>query len=95
MGLLDLFNSDERRKDKVALQIDLATGVLEQCPVCRAVTDRMRDDRLSLAEAEAQAAFDRNDPQVALFAGDRDDLLRRLRSVREPLPFECICQDSG
>lgn len=95
MGLFDFFSSDERRKDKVAIAIDLKAGVLEECPVCRTVTDKQRDDRLPAADAEAHAAFDRNDPQVAIFKGDRDDLLKRLRSARKPLPYSCICEDAG
>ena len=64
MGLFDFFNSDERKKDKVALEIDLQTGVLEECPVCRNVFDHQHDERLAAADAEAHLAFDRNDPRV-------------------------------
>lgn len=97
MGLFAWFQSNraERKRDQAALEIDIAAGVLERCPICHAVSDRQRDDRLTAAEAAAQAAFERGDPLVAIFDGDREDLLRRLRKVREPLPYNCICQDSG
>ena len=97
MGLFDFFKGDkeQRARDQVALEIDIASGVLTRCPVCRAVTDRQRDDRLPAADVLAHEAFDRNDPQIAVFQGDRDDLLRRLRTVRNPLPYNCICQDAG
>lgn len=95
MGLFDFFNGDERSRDKVALEIDLEAGVLEQCPVCRSVFDRQHDERLPAADAAAHQAFDDNDPRVAIFNGDRDDLLARLRSVRKPIPYACICEDNG
>ncbi|HHI76047.1 MAG TPA: hypothetical protein ENJ94_02630 [Gammaproteobacteria bacterium] len=95
MGLFDFLLSDDARKDAVAVEIDLEAGVLERCDVCRAVFDRGHDDRLPAADALAHELFDRNDPRVALFRGDRDELLRRLRSAREPIPYNCICEDAG
>ena len=99
MGLFDFLNldkwRDESRKDAVAIEIDVATGVLERCPVCQTVFDRERDERLPAADLEAHQAFDRNDPRVAIFNGDRDDLLARLRRVRAPLPWNCTCDDAG
>jgi len=95
MGLFDLFNSDQRKKDQVAIEIDLRAGVLERCPVCRQVVDKQHDERLPAAELAAQQAFDRNDPLVAIFNGDRADLLARLRSAREPVPFSCLCDEAG
>lgn len=83
------------RRDRVAIEIDLAAGVLERCPVCRTITDRQRDDRLPAAELLAHQHFDHADPGVAPFDGDRDDLLRRLRSVRDRFPFACNCQEAG
>ncbi len=95
MGLLDFLRPPGHERDQVAIAIDLAAGVLEQCPVCRTVTDRQRDDRLPAADLLAHQRFDEQDPSVAVFRGDRDDLLRRLRSVRDRFDFNCICQDAG
>ena len=95
MGLFDFFNSDERKKNQVALEIDLEAGVLERCPVCRSVFDRQHDDRLAAADAIAHMDFDNNQPRVAIFEGDRDDLLKRLREVRKPVPYACICESEG
>jgi hypothetical protein len=91
MGFLDLFRRPGADRDQVAIEIDVATGVLERCPVCRCEIDRNRDDRLPAADLEVHQRFDRNDPSVAIFAGDRDDLLRRLRDVRRRIPFRCPC----
>ncbi len=95
MGLLDFLKSDDTRKNEIAIEIDVAAGVLERCDVCRAVFDRGHDDRLPTADALAHEMFDRNDPKVAIFTGDRDNLLRRLRSARKPIPYSCICENTG
>lgn len=100
MGLFDLFRralspSPEARRDRVAIEIDVAAGVLEECPVCRAITDKQRDDRLPAADLEAHQRFDHRHPSIAIFDGDRDDLLRRLRSVRDRFDYHCTCQQAG
>ena len=82
-------------RDQVAIEIDLAAGVLEECPVCRGISDRQRHDRLPVAELEVHQRFDRGDPSIAPFHGDRDDLLRRLRRVRDRFEYNCICKDAG
>jgi hypothetical protein len=95
MGFFDLFRRPGADRDKVAIEIDLAAGVLEECPVCRAVSDKQRDDLLPNADLMAHQRFDRADPSVAMFAGDRDDLLKRLRSVRDQFNYHCTCMDAG
>jgi len=96
MGLFDFFagNREEREKDKIAIDIDLHSGVLEQCSICGDIVDKQRDDRLPIADAEAHTAFDNHETQLNIFNGNRDDLIARLRSVREPMPYSCICEDS-
>jgi hypothetical protein len=32
---------------------------------------------------------------VAVFRGDRDDLLQRLRAVRGRFKYHCLCQEMG
>jgi len=91
MGFFDLFRRPGADRDKVAIEIDEATGVLERCLFCKSLINRNRDDRLAAADLEAHQRFDRHDPSVAVFAGDRDDLLRRLRSVRRDIAFRCPC----
>jgi hypothetical protein len=95
MDFFDFFRRPGASRDKVAIDIDLATGVLEECPVCRGLSDKQRDDRLPAADLEAHQRFDRNDPSVAVFQGDREDLLRRLRSVRDGVNYHCTCMDAG
>lgn len=95
MGIFDFFRRPGADRDKVAIEIDLATGVLEECPVCRGLSDKQRDDRLPAADLEAHRRFDQHDPSVAVFHGDREDLLRRLRSVRDGVNYHCTCVDAG
>lgn len=95
MGIFDFFRRRRDGRDQVAIEIDLAAGVLEECPVCRGISDKLRDDRLPAAELEVHQRFDHNHPSVATFQGDRDDLLRRLRSVRDRFSYHCRCMDAG
>ena len=95
MGLFDLFSGEERRKDAVAVDIDIDAGVLQRCDICRAVYDRGNDAQLPAADALAHELFECNDPRVAVFKGDREDLRRRLRSARKPIPYGCICENTG
>ncbi len=93
MGLLDLFRRPDASRDRAAIEIDLEVGVLERCPVCRTITDRQYDHRLPAAEQLAHQCFDRDDPRIAAFGGNRDDLLSRLRSVRDRFEYDCLCQE--
>jgi hypothetical protein len=95
MGLFDFLRRPDAARDQVAVDIDLEAGVLEACPVCRGIADRQRDDRLPAADLIAHQRFDAADPSIAPFDGDREDLLRRLRSVRDRFGYNCTCQDAG
>ena len=95
MGIFEHFRRPGADRDRVAIDIDLSAGVLEECPVCRSITDKQRDDRLPAAELEVHQRFDRNDRTVAVFDGDRHDLLQRLRSVRDRFEYHCICHSAG
>ena len=93
MGLFDLFKRPAAGLDQTAIEIDLKAGVLERCLVCRTITDPQEDQRLATADLLAHQCFDGGDPRVAKFAGNRDDLLSRLRSVRDRFEYDCICQE--
>lgn len=94
MGFLDRLFGQQRRRNDVAIEIDIQAGVLQRCDVCRAVSDKGHDERLPTADTIAHALFDRQDPAVAVFQGDRNDLLARLRRVRRAIPYSCICESS-
>ncbi len=95
MGIFDFFRRPGAARNEVAIEIDVAAGVLEECPVCRGLADKQRDERLPAAELEVHQRFDRNDPSIHVFNGDREDLLRRLRTVRDGINYHCTCMDAG
>lgn len=95
MGWFDFLRRPGADRDRVAIEIDLQAGVLYACPVCRGIADKQRDDRLPAAELEVHQRFDREDPSVAVFGGDRADLLRRLRAVRNRFDYHCTCENTG
>jgi hypothetical protein len=95
MGLFDFLRRPGDVLDAVAIEIDIEAGVLQRCPVCRTVSDKLRDDRLPAAEAIVHSRFDANDASVAPFHGDRSDLLARLRNVRDRFGYHCLCQEMG
>ncbi len=84
-----------RRKDplrRAAEQIDLDTGVLEQCPVCRDIVDKQRDDLLPMADDRAARLVAEGDALVRPFGGDLARLRKLLREVRKPCEFSCRCE---
>lgn len=95
MGWFDFLRRPGAERDAVAIRIDLDAGLLQQCPVCRAITDKGHDDRLAAAERIAVERLDAGDPGVAVFRGDRADLLQRLRDVRARFDYECDCAKGG
>ncbi|MCB1791058.1 MAG: hypothetical protein KDJ24_12245 [Gammaproteobacteria bacterium] len=95
MGIFDYYRRGDAARDRVAIEIDVAAGVLEECLVCRQIADKQRDDRLAVAELDVHQRFDHADPSVAVFNGDRDDLLRRLRTVRKRFDYHCLCHSTG
>ena len=95
MGHFEPFRQPDAKLDAVEIEIDHAAGLLDECPVCRGISDRQRADRLPASELLAQQRFDHADPSVAVFASDRGDLLRRLRSVRDRFDYNCICEEAG
>lgn len=95
MGIFDFFRRPGADRDKVAIEIDLAAGVLQRCRTCGGIADKLRDDRLPAADLLAHQRFDHNHPSIAVFQGDRDDLLHRLRSVRDKFGYNCSCENAG
>ena len=84
-----------RARRKAAIAIDLEAGVLEQCPVCRAIADKLRDDRLTTADTLAAERIAQASPEVAVFGGDLQALQAELREVRREFPYSCTCESIG
>lgn len=79
MGLPDGFRSPDAARNNAAIEIDVAARVRERWLFCNTLADNNRDDLLPVAGPEVHQGF------------DRDDLLRRLRPVRQRIPFRCSC----
>jgi hypothetical protein len=93
MGWRDLFSSESRTKRAAALAVGLESGLLQQCLVCREVTERHGGDTLLQAsERLAERWIAERDPRVDVFGGDAEALKRAIRELRRSAPFDCVCQ---
>ena len=82
-------------KRKLAVAIDLETGVLEACPVCRTIADKQVDENvLTRADAVVDRLFAENAPEVAVFNGDAQALKKQLRDVRKRYGYLCACENN-
>lgn len=96
MGLFNFFKKLHNNgvRDQVAIDINVQAGSLQKCPICQDVFDREHTEHLPDAEKEAVRRIETNDPSVACFDGDREDLLKRIHEVRKHVPYECTCMHS-
>lgn len=88
MGLFDLFSSTARKKRDAAIAVGLNTGLFQQCPVCREVTEKQTDKAL-LQETERQAEhmLTNADARVAAYRGDAEGLKEQIREIRKKGPL--------
>ena len=92
MGLLDFLISDSEKKRRAAVALALETGLLQECPVCREVTERDVSERmLEQTERRGEEWLARSDSRAAVFKGDREVMKRSVREVAKKAPFSCIC----
>lgn len=87
-----LFDGEENARRKAATAVGLEVGLLEECPVCREITDKQRDDRLGAADALADEWIARGDPRVTVFRRDTAALKEYLRKVRNRFDVLCTCE---
>ncbi len=92
--LFDRLFGREAEKRRIATTIAASTQVLEECPVCRGYADKQVGEEVQTRADEAiDALFDRNAPEVAIFSGDRDELKRLIRDVRNDYSYLCPCEE--
>lgn len=94
MGVLDFFKNlhNSHKRDQAAIDISVAVGALQQCPACQSVYDREHTELIPAAEQEGIKRIENNDKSVACFSGDKDDLIKRIYSIRPPIPYQCDCE---
>ena len=93
MGFLDFLFTTRQKKEKIATQIGLDSGLFEMCPVCHGVTEARNQIGLQQkTHALVHNLVTENDPKVALFNADEADLNQTIAKVAKDLPYHCICE---
>ena len=94
MGFLDFLLTTNQKKEKIATQIGLDSGLFEMCPVCHDVTEsRQAAAHRQETEDLIEQLIARNDPSIALFQGNQTELSNTVAKVAKKLPFNCTCEN--
>jgi len=93
MGLFDIFSTNSGKRRRAATAVGLETGLFQECPVCRDVTEKQAPESL-LRETEALAErwVASRDERVAVVDGDLEALKREIREIKQAAPFDCTCE---
>ena len=80
-------------KRRAAELVGLETGLFQQCPVCREVTEQqapeaLLEETLRLAERWVQD----QDSRVAAFRGQSAELKGLIREIRKRSDYTCVCE---
>jgi hypothetical protein len=93
MSWLDFLTSHKQKRRRAAIAAGLQTGLFQECPVCRDITERQAPESL-VAQTEALAAqwMASGDERVATFGGDLNALKQEIREIKRTAPFDCTCE---
>ncbi len=92
MGLFDIFSSNSGKRRRAATAVGLETGLFQECPVCRDITEKQAPEALVLeTEALAERWLASGDERVAVFDGDLQALKQEIRGTKKTAPFDCTC----
>ena len=92
MGFLDILLSDTGKKRRVAITLGVETGLLQECPVCREITERdVSKKTLEETERLGEEWLAKSDPRVAIFKGDKETMQLFIREAAKKPPFSCVC----
>jgi hypothetical protein len=93
MGMLDFLLSEKEKKRRAAIAVGLETGLFQECPVCREITEKQAPEQKVLeTERLAEEWLTKFDPRVEIFKGDRKELKRLIRDVKEKAEYSCVCE---
>ncbi len=92
MGWLDLLTSNRQKRRRAATALGLETGLFQECPVCRDITEKQAPESLVLeTETLAERWLASGDKRIAIFDGDLQALKREIREIKRTAPFDCTC----
>ena len=92
MGFLDFLLSNSAKKSRAAEALGLETGLLQECPVCREVTERdLSEEVFQRTERLGEEWLAKSDPRVAVFKGDKEVMKKSVRETAKRAPFSCVC----
>ena len=83
------------RRQRAAIAVGLEAGVLNECPVCRDITDALQPELLATADAIAEEWLARGDERVRVFRNDGEALKQTVRDVIEKSEAVCTCENIG
>ena len=93
MGWLDFLTTDKQKRRRAATAVGLETGLFQECPVCRDITEKQAPESLVLeTEALAERWIKAGDERVAAFDGDLQALNREIRKIKRDAPYDCTCE---
>ena len=94
MGLFDFFLTDEHKKEKIVIKIGLESGIFEECPICRDVTESRNVDAVQQRlDSAIQKYVSSNDDSYSLFGRDETRLREKFNDVAAKMPFDCTCHN--
>jgi len=92
MALLDILLSKQMKKNKVATEIGLQSGLFVMCPICHGVTEAAEPSAFwPPTETLVRQLVREHDPRVRLFGDDTATLLNAIDEVARGLPYRCNC----
>ena len=93
MGLLDFLLSNSAKRRRAAESLCIETGMLQECPVCRELTERdISEQMLERTERLGEERMAKFDPSLAIFNSDSEALRLTIRETVKRAPFSCVCE---
>lgn len=94
MGFFSVFSAAARKKRQAAISVGLHSGLFQECPVCRDITEGQASTALLRQTEElAERWVAEGDARVAAFEGDAQALRQQIRETLRKAPVSCTCEN--